>query len=193
METSFVDEFQRLSDNASLKRDLLLAVARGHARRRKRLTLAAGILALLSAATVTSLLADYTPAPATKLIAVILSTASGFISLLGNLGVKDGEIQDLYAGAARYLSLRESSHRVSLNKSMGEEERYRLLEEMQGLYSQLDEQFMRYIEEEAPTSRGREREGFGLEPLERRARSRRVSGRPMGPRPKGLLDDDSGE
>jgi hypothetical protein len=147
MDTELRVELLRLRDNAALKRDLLLRAAHGHTLRRRRLTLAAGILSLLSAATVTSLLADYTPAPITKIVAVILSTAAGFISLLGNLGVKDNEIQDLYAGATRYLTLRENSHRISLNDRIEAEEKYRLLEEMQGLYSQLDEQFTRHIED----------------------------------------------
>ena len=139
-------EFFRLRDNASLKRDLLLQTAHAHSRWRRKLTVAAGILSLLSAAAVMALIADYTPEPVTKIIAVVLSTVSGFISLLVNLGVKDNEIQELYSGAARYLNLRENTHRISINDRLKSEEKYRLLEEMQGVYSQLDDQFTRYIE-----------------------------------------------
>jgi hypothetical protein len=137
-------ELCRLRDNASVKREILLDMAHTQTLRRRRLTLVAGILSLLSAATVTSVLADYTPGPIMKIVAVLLSTAAGFISLLSSIGFKDGEIQDLYVGASRYLALRERSHRISLNKNVEAKEKYSLLEEIQDSYSQLDSQFVRY-------------------------------------------------
>lgn len=60
------DELQRLRDIAARKRNMLLVAAHQYIHRRKRFAIAAGILALLSAATVTSVLADFTPAPIMK-------------------------------------------------------------------------------------------------------------------------------
>lgn len=144
-----IEELGRLERNARRKRDRLLEIAGHQTLRRRRLNLAAGVLSLLSAAAVTSLLAAYTPPPLTKVVAVVLSTASGLISLLGNVGFKDSEMQEIYAVAAGYLTLRERAHLGSLNDSLDDEERYHLLEELQKGYSDLDEKFERFFKDGA--------------------------------------------
>ena len=139
------DELQRLRNIAARKRDMLLVAAHQHTHRRKRFAMAAGILALLSAATVTSVLADFTPAPIMKVIAALLSTIAGLISLFSNIGFKDSEILELYTGASRYLNLRERAQRISLNPDIDVHQKFKALEELQDLYAELDLQFQRYI------------------------------------------------
>ena len=139
------DEFGRLSDRADHKRTWLLGLAYRQTRRRKRLNIAAGVLALLSAATVTSVLADFTPAPAMKVLAALLSTVSGLISIFGNTGFKDSEIAEIYNGAARYLNLRDRAKRVLLNPNIDAQQMHKTLEELHGLYSELDVQYQRYV------------------------------------------------
>lgn len=138
-------EFERLRDNANQKRDWLLGLAYRQTRRRKRLNIAAGVLALLSAATVTSVLADFTPAPAMKVLAASLSTVSGLISLFGNIGFKDSEILDIYTGASSYLTLRERARRALLNRKMDGETMHNTLTELQDIYSELDSKYQRYV------------------------------------------------
>ncbi|WP_128547191.1 hypothetical protein [Larkinella soli] len=145
MEEDLEYEFRRLARNAAQKRDMLLEVASRQTYRRKRLNITAGVLSLLSAATVTSVLADYTPDPAMKLIAAGFSVISGLISLLVNSGLKDVEVLDLYTGASGYLSLRERANRTRFNTSLDDQKIQNLLEEYQDLYGELDLKYQRYI------------------------------------------------
>jgi hypothetical protein len=105
----------------------------------------AGILALLSAASITSVLSDYVTAPAMKILAVVLSTVSGFISLLHGFVFKESEIHELYSGASNYLNLRERSQRVLLNTQLDIKQRLKALEEIQHSYTELDSKFQRFV------------------------------------------------
>jgi len=58
-------------------------------------------------------------------------------------------MQEIYAVAAGYLTLRERAHLGSLNDSLDDEERYHLLEELQKGYSDLDEKFERFFKDGA--------------------------------------------
>jgi hypothetical protein len=80
-----------------------------------------------------------------KVLAALLPTASGLISLLVNNGFKDSEISEIYAGAARYLSLRERAIHVSLNPDTDAERLYEALKELQEQYSELDLHSQRYL------------------------------------------------
>ena len=145
MHPNLIEEFRRLRDNAGDKREKLLRIAYKQTRLRKRLNIAAGVLALLSAASITALLGDFTTARAMKILAALFSTASGLISLLVNTGYKESEISELNLGAAGYLNLRERAHRIPLNPNIDDVQAYSSLAELQDLYGDLDVKFQRYV------------------------------------------------
>ena len=145
MHPSLIEEFRRLRDNAGDKREKLLRIAFKQTRLRKRLNITAGVLALLSAASITALLGDFTSARAMKILAALFSTASGLISLMVNTGYKDSELSELNIGAAGYLNLRERAHRIPLNPSIDDVQAYTSLSELQDLYGELDVKFQRYV------------------------------------------------
>src|ERR1044071_2288340 len=145
MHPALREEFRRLRDNAGDKLEKLLRIAFKQTRLRKRLNIAAGVMALLSAASITALLGDFTSALAIKIVAAIFSTASGLISLMVNTGYKENEVAELNIGAAGYLNLRERAHRIPLDPKIDDVAAYSALGELQDLYGELDVKFQRYV------------------------------------------------
>jgi len=139
------NEIWRLTDNCTAKRVALLGRAAATTRQRRTFSFAAGILALLSAGSVTSLLADYANPKLMKLLAVLFSTVSGFIALLNSLIVKDSEIQHLYLGASKYLGLRDRCQQLVLNDTMTVKQQQATIAEIQRSYADLDSSFMRHL------------------------------------------------
>ncbi|GAB4019586.1 hypothetical protein GCM10028808_57750 [Spirosoma migulaei] len=145
MAISHKREFERLIHNSSLKREELLNIAAKRARRRKYYNVAAGTLSLFAAATITSIITDLTYTLAAKLFAAILSTASAIISLLLSVEPKDSEISDCYAGATRYLTLRERANLNLLRPEINPAQTLQTLEELQSIYTDLDMRYMGLI------------------------------------------------
>lgn len=150
MEDSHKKELERMMKNASLKRGLLLLIASKHARRRKNYNIAAGILSLSSAATITSLITDLTSTDTTKIIAVLLSTASGIISLLLSTELKDSELSECYTGASGYLAMRESANLSLLTPEINSEKMLVTIQVLHATYAELDKRYMKIISDNRP-------------------------------------------
>ncbi len=145
MREEITEELWRIIENSTRKRKGLLLIATENVRNRRRLSLLAGVLALLSAGSITSLLADALPRGVMTVLAALFATASGFLSLLTSLTLKDTELEQLYEGASRYLNLRDRCHRMLLNKALTSKQAETGLEEVQKSYADLDGLFTRFL------------------------------------------------
>ncbi|MEX3859403.1 putative membrane protein [Paraburkholderia youngii] len=80
MDRELVNEIERLTVNATAKREDLQASGLRKANRRKLLTTVAGVLALVSAATITTALTNLLGNAVFQLIAALIAGISGTIS-----------------------------------------------------------------------------------------------------------------
>jgi hypothetical protein len=140
-----IAELWRIVENCSQKRKGLLRLAARTARTRKWLSLTAGILALFSAGSAITVLINEATNGLMNVLTPLLATASGIISVLSSLTLKDTEQQQLYEGAARYLGLRDRTHRLLMNKGLATKQAEAALEEIQKNYAELDATYMRYL------------------------------------------------
>ncbi len=138
-------ELERLTANAALRREDLLLSGLRKSRRRKALNIAAGILALLSAGAITTVIADIFGNKGLQLAAAIVAGVSGAISLVITAYFSDDEILSMLNGSSKYLALRESVYRLVINPRITDEECFDVLSELQAEYSKLDETFSRYF------------------------------------------------
>jgi hypothetical protein len=145
MKEEIGEELRRILENCSQKRKALLRLAARTCRVRRTLDLTAGVLALFSAGSAISLLIESAWNGVMKFVTPLLATASGIISVLSSLTLKDAELQQMYEGAARYLELRDRTHRTLIQTSLPAKQAEAALEEVQHLYAQLDGVYMRYL------------------------------------------------
>ena len=143
---SFIEsELIRLTQNAAIRREELLKSGLQKSHRRKALNIAAGMLALLSAGAITSVIANVVGKDAVQLIAAGVATISGALSLVITAYYSDDEILNMLTGASKYLALRESVFRIIVNPKIEDEERYALMTQFQDAYAKLDETYARYF------------------------------------------------
>lgn len=152
-------ELERLTRNAGRKREHLLLSGLRKSQVRKALNITAGVLALISAGAITTVLADLFGEKGIQFLAAIVAGISGIISLVISAYFNDDEIFNKLSGASKYLSLRESVYRMAINPNISDQECFDTLVELQEEYSELDEKYSRYF----PLIQHRIRSGLGFE------------------------------
>lgn len=142
--TDIQGELQRLTVNATKKREELLLPGLKKSKHRKHLTVISGVLALASAGTISAVTAKLFGQGMLEYIAALIAAISGISSLLIAVHYSDDEIVAMLSGAAKYLSLRENAARLAVHPDISEKEQYERLVELQEEYSRLDEIYSRY-------------------------------------------------
>jgi len=142
---SLEHELQRLSDNAALRREDLLQVALAKSRRRKNLTIFAGVLALSSAAAIVTYLTREIGPSGVQALAAAVAFLSGTISLIVTAHYGEDEIFGRLAGASKYLSLRDSISRLAMDADLPERARFKQFTALQHEYANLDASYSRYF------------------------------------------------
>jgi hypothetical protein len=138
-------ELVRLTINATRKRENLLLTGLKKARRRKALTIVAGILALTSAGTIAAVITKAFGDTGTQLVAALVAAVSGTISLFITSYYSDDEVLAMLVGSAKYLALRENVYRLVIQPNISDEDRFERLTGLQDEYAKLDEAYSRYL------------------------------------------------
>jgi hypothetical protein len=145
MDQQLESELIRLTENAALRREGLLISGLRKSRLRKALNATAGVLALLSAGTITGVIADFFGDNNVQLLAAVVAGVSGTISLIVTAYFSDDETVAMLIGSSKYLGLRESVYRLVVNPRISDEERFRSLADLQDEYARLDETYSRFF------------------------------------------------
>src|SRR6476660_4325863 len=131
MDRNIHRELERLTGNATGKRENLLLTGLKKSRRRKALTIVAGILALTSAGAITTVIAKIFGDTGTQLLAALTDVVSGIVSLFVTSYYSDDEVVAKLTGAAKYLALRENVYRLVIQPNISDDDRFARLAELQ--------------------------------------------------------------
>ncbi|MCP5063477.1 MAG: hypothetical protein GY936_13575 [Ignavibacteriae bacterium] len=145
MNNKLIRELERLTANAAIRREELLLTGLKKSRSRKYYNIIAGILALISASAITTVIADIYGSKVVEIIAALFATISGSISLIITAYFSDDEILNMLNGSAKYLALRESVYRLVIQPNVNEDEVFNSLTKLQDEYAKLDEVYSRYF------------------------------------------------
>jgi hypothetical protein len=145
MKDRLIEEIGRLTVNAAKKRQDLQETALRKGKRRKALTVLAGILALTSAGAITTVMSIAFGNIGIQLAAALTAAVSGIVSLLITSYYSDNTVFNMLQGSAQYLALRENIYSLVIQPKMSDAERFRLLKEFQSQYIRLDENYSQYF------------------------------------------------
>ena len=124
-----------------VKRELLGQLAAERIAWAKHLQLAAGVLALVSAASITSLISTLSNPTTLKIFAAVVAFASGVITMVIPTYFDQKENLTILEGANRFLELRDEANTLAKRPSLTPTETYDALERLRRAY---DEQSARY-------------------------------------------------
>ncbi|RZK37330.1 MAG: hypothetical protein EOO90_25455 [Pedobacter sp.] len=141
---TIIEEIKRLEHNSNIKRGYLLTRATRATILKKRLTLISGILAIVSAGAITSVLVKIFSGNTLQIIAAITSGLSGTITVFLTTQ-KDDELKTMFDGATEYLSLREKCGLLIINPNMTVQILYDQLLSMKELYTTCDSKYAKLI------------------------------------------------
>ena len=108
---------RRLAEKCQTKRKLLLGVSHRTSNRKRLLSFSAGVLSILSAATLSWIVVTTTPNVLLQWLAVALAAFGGVLALTSPLIHGDGEVANIHQGAAEFHSLR---HQILSTLSSGD-------------------------------------------------------------------------
>lgn len=91
-----------------MKREALLKLAHRAERNRRVLLIIAGIMALLSGASMTAIFVELVSSTAVKVSTAVLTFGAGLINLLTNAEIIGGNYKEMYKGASEFLMLRDA-------------------------------------------------------------------------------------
>ena len=103
------DAMIELAHKCSSKRADLGRKASRQAKWRKLLRVASGILSLLSAASIMSVIAKFTDATGVSVLSAVLASASGIMTLLLEIYYDEKEITRMFEGAAKFLAIKDEA------------------------------------------------------------------------------------
>lgn len=145
MRSELISEIERLTANATGKREDLLRSGLKRSGRRKALTVAAGILALTSAGTITAAVTRVFGSSGMQLLAALAAGISGTVSLFITSYYADDAILTMLLGSAKYLALRENVYRLVIEPKISDSDRFKRLADFQAEYARLDEIYSRFF------------------------------------------------
>jgi hypothetical protein len=171
MDAKLEQELERLTVNAGMRREDLLQSGLDRSRRRKQLTILAGVMALTSGATIAALLTRLFGSDGMQAIAAVVALASGTISLVVTAYYADDEIVGRLAGASKYLALRDAVFRLAIDPDGTDKQKRKGLEVLQAEYTNLDATYSKYFSRGAHQNVPPSRRVSSVRPsLERRGR-----------------------
>lgn len=155
IEPSRAFEFERLFEAAQMKRAMLGKLAYLRSKRGRRLQFIAGSLALLSAASMTAIIADVANSLTVKIVTALLSLASGLITLSISTFYDDRETRRISDGAAKFLALRDETDLLRKRTDMTDKQQLTAIESLHTRYAAHSGDFDHYIDVVSHDSRSR--------------------------------------
>jgi len=144
MDATLRAEIEGWTKRAAERREDLQRTALRKGKRRKALTVLAGILALTSAGAITTVISIAFGNIGIQLAAALTAAVSGLISLLTPTYYSESTVFHMLQGSARFLALRENLHRLVIYSDMSDAERLRLFDGFKAEYVKLDEVYNQY-------------------------------------------------
>lgn len=145
-------ELERLTENSAMRREDLLDSGLNRSKRRKQLTILAGVLALTSAATIAAFMTKLFGADGMQGISALVAVVSGTISLVVAAHYADDEIVGRLAGASKYLALRDAVFQLVIDPDTTDKQRRKSLANLQAEYTNLDATYSKYFTRGAHSS-----------------------------------------
>lgn len=122
-------QLQTVATDSQTKRRLLLIKASHRSRLRRVLHVTAGILALLSATSITAIITELTNSMAVKVFSAAVAFISGVISLVISNYVDERDTWKMFEGAARFMSVRSNAELILSKPNVTDAELRKLHEE----------------------------------------------------------------
>ena len=145
MPTPFSAELEALAKRAQSKRARLARAAKRKSILGRSLTLSAGVLALLSAGSITAIITEITSSMTVKVLSACLGFLSGMISLVMTSFFDEKETNRLFEGATRFLSLRDQVELVRLQPNLTEKQAFEALKKLRTDYEKYSAEYDRFI------------------------------------------------
>jgi hypothetical protein len=142
--TGVADSVVRLGRLAGMAHDKRVSfghLAHHRVKVTRRLHLAAGVFALMSASSITAVIADLTNSMTVKIFSALLGFASGLITLIVSKIYDDAETRNLFQAAAKFLHIRESADLVRERPGVTEGQAFAALERLTREYNQCSAQY----------------------------------------------------
>jgi hypothetical protein len=175
LKPGLVDEIERLVLNASVRRQAFLTTARRKSAIKRLLTFVSGLLALLSAAAITSVLTDFVGGKGLQIVAAASAAISGVSSLILAVYINETDIAQMFNAATSFLSLRERVHLLSLDPAMTSAQVYEALKNLQQEYAELDAKYQKHYQKS-----GWSRQPSSFRPIPKKSRKIRVTTQALG-------------
>ena len=112
MDHNIQDEIERLTIKAANRRAKLQKAAYRALLIKKRLSVFSGVLALVSAGTITTVLVAAFGERVLQILAAATSALSGAIVLVTSSYFRDADVTSMFAGSSKYLALRQKANRL---------------------------------------------------------------------------------
>jgi hypothetical protein len=135
------EQLRELAEDSQRKRKRLLSKATDRTRLRRILHVTAGVLALLSAASITSIIAELTNSMAVKIFSAALAFISGVITLLISTYMEERETLRMFEGAAGFMSIRDKATISADEAGVTESKAYTELRKLREEYGKCSKEF----------------------------------------------------
>jgi len=142
MDTKVREDVNRLASDAAIRSQDLQVSARRKLRMKKRLSIASGLLALVSAGTMTTVLVAALGDRWFQILAAATAALSGTITLFLNY-FSDDDVARMFTGSSKYFALRENLSQLVL-PGISDKERFAELTKLRQEYIRLDESYSRF-------------------------------------------------
>jgi hypothetical protein len=142
---SAVDDLETLGLSSDGKRQWLIQVAYRGTEARKILSIVAGVLALLSAASITAIIAELTSSFGVKLVSAIVAFCSGMITLCVSTYYSESETHKAYDGAAKFMALRDQANLALRRPDISEKQAFTELSGLIKAYNNTSAEYDRII------------------------------------------------
>lgn len=150
--SSVFDALQGVAQGCSAKRTALAKAGMRRSAWRKGLHLTSGILALLSGAGISAIIAKLTTSMAVQVFSAVIAFASGLITIVMAGYFDEKETAKIYDGAGKFLALRDQAMLVLSRPDVTEKQAYSALEKIRADYAKHSQEFDRFIPQIAARS-----------------------------------------
>ena len=144
-EISLTEALNGLAQICAVKRAALAEAAGRRSAWRRGLHLTSGVLALLSGAGITSVIADLTSSMTVKVLSAVVAFVSGIITLLITAYFDEKETAKIYDGSAKFLALRDQAMLAPNRPDITEKQAFAALEKLRAEHARHSLEFDRFI------------------------------------------------
>ncbi len=155
-------DYYRLIWISHKKRDALENLTRRNLRLKSYLTVASGILSLISSATIAAIVVAYVPSKYLSILALLLALLGGLLALIGSFAYNYRELFNLHLGASKFLELRERASRFALDRQLTYNTRKQRLSELWEEYTTLSAMYDHYAKVGEPPTTPTYQTGFEI-------------------------------